>query len=153
MRTFTPSIATPCGVTRRRWRSSLSEPNWVGSGELVDVNVDIVTDSGHEHGVLKPNELESACERPYNLWNYGEVEDIVSLAVTLLSGIVHNHPFIDGNKRTALIAARALLRRNGFDLDFPNEIELGELIRDFAAGLLAEEDLEEAFERYLVSLE
>lgn len=73
--------------------------------------------------------------------------------MTLLSGIVHNHPFIDGNKRTALIAARALLRRNGFDLDFPNEIELGELIRDFAAGLLAEEDLEEAFERYLVSLE
>jgi death-on-curing protein len=72
--------------------------------------------------------------------------------VTLLSGIVQNHPFIEGNKRTALVASRALLRRNGYDIDFPDG-ELGPLIKSFAAGHLEESDLEEAFERYLVSLD
>ena len=63
----------------------------------------------------------------------------MALAVTLLSGIIQNHPFVDGNKRTALIAARALLRRNGYDIDFPDDIDLGEFIKAFAEGHLAEE--------------
>ena len=75
----------------------------------------------------------------------------MTLAVDLLSGIVHNHPFIDGNKRTALVAARALLLNNGYDIDAPDE-QLGPLIKDFAAGHLAEADVIEGFERYLVAL-
>ncbi|MXO58131.1 type II toxin-antitoxin system death-on-curing family toxin [Altererythrobacter salegens] len=118
-------------------------------GSLVDVNVDIVADTGDEHGVLKPNELESACARPYNLWNYGEEENIVVLAVSILSGIVQNHPFIDGNKRTALVAARALLINNGYDISIPDR-DLGPLILEFAAGHLEEADIIEAFEEHLI---
>lgn len=114
------------------------------------MNVDIVAESGDEHGVLKPNELESACWRPYNLWNYGEEENIVTLAVAILSGIVQNHPFIEGNKRTGLVAARGLLIRNGYDLDIPDN-DLGPLIKSFAAGHLDETDLQEAFEEHLIS--
>ena len=118
---------------------------------MIDVNVEIVTDSEDEHGVLKPNELESACDRPRNLWNYGEEENIVAMAVTILAGIVHNHPFIDGNKRTALVAARGLLARNGYDIEIDDD-ELGPLIKSFAAGHLAESDIQDAFEEHLVSL-
>jgi death-on-curing protein len=63
---------------------------------------------------------------------------------------VQNHPFVDGNKRTALVAARTLLIGNGYDIEAPDG-ELGPLIKDFAAGHLEEADVIEAFERYLVA--
>ena len=118
---------------------------------MIDVNVDIVADSDDEHGILKPNELESACWRVSFMELRRGREHIVKLAVTLLSGIVQNHPFIEGNKRTALVAARALLP-NGFDLEFSDEIEVGKMIKAFAAGHLEEADLEDAFETHLVSI-
>jgi len=73
------------------------------------------------------------------------------MAVSLLSGIIQNHPFIDGNKRTALVAARGLLVRNGYDIEIDDD-ELGPLIKSFAAGHLEESDLQDAFEEHLVSL-
>ena len=76
---------------------------------------------------------------------------MVVLAAALLAGIVQNHPFIEGNKRTALVAARALLIRNGYDIEAPDE-ELGPLIKSFAAGHLDQHDVEDAFQRYLISL-
>ncbi len=111
-----------------------------------------MADTGDEHGVLKPNELESACWRPFNLWNYGEEQNIVALAVSLLAGIVQNHPFIDGNKRTALVGARAMLINNGYDIGLNDEV-LGPLILAFAAGHLEEADLVDVLERHLIDAE
>jgi death on curing protein len=74
---------------------------------------------------------------------------MVILSVALLEGIILNHPFIDGNKRTALVAARTLLIRNGYDVEAPDD-ELGPLIKSFAAGHLDRHDVEDAFQRYLV---
>ncbi len=98
---------------------------------------------------MKPNELESAVWRPYHLWNYGEEENIVALAVSLLAGIIHNHPFIDGNKRTALVAARGLLLRNGYDLSLADDA-LGPLVKGFAAGQVEDAEVQRSFERHLI---
>lgn len=56
--------------------------------------------------------LESALERPKLAAQY-EGADLAGQAATLLWGIVRNHPFVDGNKRTALVAARAFVELNG----------------------------------------
>jgi len=62
--------------------------------------------------------LSSALARPKNLLAYGEAQpDLASLAAAYAYGIVRNHPFVDGNKRTPLVAARTFLIRNGVDLD------------------------------------
>lgn len=71
--------------------------------------------------------------------------------MSLLAGIIQNHPFIEGNKRTALVAARTLLINNGYDIEMPDE-RLGPLVKDFAAGHLEEADLVEEFENYLISV-
>jgi death-on-curing protein len=67
----------------------------------------------------------------------------------LLAGIVQNHPFLEGNKRTALVAARTLLINNGYDIGVPDQ-QLGPEIRDLAAGHLAEADLIDTLERHLI---
>jgi death-on-curing protein len=59
--------------------------------------------------------LDSALARAENLAAYGE-PDIAALAAAYGFGIVRNHPFVDGNKRAALIATELFLALNGFDL-------------------------------------
>lgn len=84
------------------------------------------------------------------MWAYGE-ENVAILAVALLGALVQNHPFEQGNKRVALIAARAFLINNGFDIGLSDD-ELGPLIVDLAAGHLAEEDVADVVEEHLVAL-
>lgn len=109
----------------------------------------MVADTGEPHAILKPNELESACARPQNLWAYEGEENVAALAVALLAGIIQNHPFQQGNKRTALVGARNFLQNAGYDIGLSDE-ELGPTIMDFVNGHLAEEDLVEVLEEALV---
>lgn len=64
--------------------------------------------------------LESALARPRNVAGY-EGADVATQAASLLWGLVRNHPFMDGNKRTALIATYAFLDLNGHTLDLTEE--------------------------------
>jgi death-on-curing protein len=64
--------------------------------------------------------LDSALARPEQLAAYGE-PDPAALAAAYALGIVRNHPFIDGNKRTGFVAAATFLLLNGFDLDAPEQ--------------------------------
>lgn len=100
---------------------------------------------------MKRNELESACARPRNLWAYEGEEDVLALAVALLAGIAHNHPFAQGNKRTALIGARNFLQNNGYDLGIEDEV-LGPAVLDLVAGHIGEEDLADILQDHLVDL-
>ena len=116
---------------------------------MIDLNFEVVADTGEPHGILKRNELESACARPRNLWAYEEEQNVVVLAVSLLAGIVQNHPFEQGNKRVALEGARAFLISNGYDIGLPDE-QLGQTIMDFVNGHLAGDDLVDVLEEHLV---
>ena len=73
------------------------------------------------------------------------------MAVALLSGVAQNHPFAQGNKRTALIGARNFLQNNGYDLDIEDEV-LGPAVLDLVAGHIDEDDLAEILEGHLVDL-
>ena len=94
-----------------------NEPVWLSVGDLVELNRDLVADTGEPHRVLKPDELESACQRPPWLWHYEGVEDIVVLAVRLLFAVAEGHAFIQGNKRTGFVAAVMFMQANGWTLD------------------------------------
>lgn len=78
-------------------------------------------------------------------WHYGEAE-IVPLAVALLLGIAKNHPFVQGNKRTALAAADAFLHLNGYELAVPDEA-LADPIIDALSGAANESTLTELIDR------
>jgi death-on-curing protein len=82
------------------------------------------------------------------MWSYGE-ENVALLAASLLAGIIHNHPFRQGNKRTALIAARGFLLANGWDVAIPDS-ELGPMVVGLAAGDVSEDQAAEAVAEHLV---
>ncbi|MEQ1938379.1 type II toxin-antitoxin system death-on-curing family toxin [Mesorhizobium sp. CN5-321] len=92
---------------------------------------------GGASGVRDIGMLESALARPLNKAAYGEVS-LFELAAAYLFGIVKNHPFVDGNKRTALAAADVFLADNGWSLEADKD-DLYQLVVLVAAGDIDEE--------------
>lgn len=93
------------------------EPLWVPFEVLVDVNRRVTSATGEPHLVLSVALLESAWAKPVNRWSYQGEDDPVRLAVALMVAVAANHPFQQGNKRTAFEGGLAFLRANGLRLD------------------------------------
>lgn len=88
-------------------------------------------------GIKDENALEASLARPLNKAAY-ENADIFELAASYLYGIVTSHPFSDGNKRTAFVAAGVFLLDNGFLIEAPKG-EAYVFVMDIAAGKIVEE--------------
>jgi death on curing protein len=123
----------------------VNEPIWV-LRSVVDAMHDAqLTEHGGASGVRDEGLLDSALARPRNLHAYGET-DLCALGAAYAFGIARNHPFVDGNKRTAFLAAYVFLRVNGLELTAD---EVGVTISMMA--LAAGETTEAAFAGWLRS--
>jgi death on curing protein len=93
----------------------MTEWIWIDAAVLYAVHEEQLTEHGGAAGVRDAGLFESALARPQNLALY-EKPDAAGLAASYGFGIARNHPFIDGNKRTAFVAAELFLDLNGFEL-------------------------------------
>ena len=106
-----------------------------------------LAEHGGSPGVRDAGALKSAMARPRNLALY-ETPDAAQLAAAYAFGIARNHPFVDGNKRTAAVVAETFLTLNGHPLT-ATDAELVVAILALAAGELSEEDLADWFREHL----
>lgn len=82
----------------------------------------LIEETGGEHGVRDLGALESALARPET--GFGTTEfypDLMTKAAVLMDGIIRNHPFVDGNKRTGIAVAALFLQLNGYGLTATND--------------------------------
>lgn len=117
----------------------MKEPNWLSEAGMRKAHAELIVEHGGADGIRDEGLLQSAVARPRNLLAYGE-PTLFALAAAYGFGIARNHPFVDGNKRAALIAIFMFLRRNGYRFTAP-EAEAVVVIRDLAAGVLTEDEL------------
>lgn len=102
-----------------------------------------ISEHGGRPGIRDEGLLLSALARPQNLAAYGDPPpDLAALAASYAFGIARNHPFIDGNKRVALVAARTFLLINGGNLEATQEEKYVTFLR-LAEGGLSEDELAE----------
>lgn len=92
----------------------MAEPFWLDRELVLLLHEDIIAETGGAAGVRDEGLLDSALARPLNRFAYESVTDIVELAATYAVAIASNHPFIDGNKRSAFMALGLFLEDNGF---------------------------------------
>jgi death-on-curing protein len=85
---------------------------WIRTDVVLAVHRRQLAEHGGAEGVRDRGLLDSALARPRHLAAYGE-PDLAELAAAYAFGIARNHPFVDGNKRTAYVVCRTLLARNG----------------------------------------
>lgn len=102
---------------------------------------------GGGDGVRDVGLFESAMARPQNLALYEE-PDVAALAAAYAFGVARNHPFIDGNKRTAAVVCETFLMLNGYRLG-ATDAELVVAILALAAGDLSEADLADWFRAHI----
>ena len=88
---------------------------WIDPAVVLAVHEEQLAEHGGAAGVRDAGLLESALARPRNLAHYGE-PDLCELAAAYAFGLARNHPFIDGNKRSAFVATELFLVVNGWQL-------------------------------------
>lgn len=129
----------------------MTEPRWLDIDIVIDFHAEQLALFGGPEGIRDRGLLESALARPINKFGYGET-DLAALAAAYGFGIARNHPFIDGNKRTALASMIVFLGLNKIDLDARQE-EVTAIILSLAAGEVTEEVLARWIANHMRSLE
>ncbi len=117
----------------------MSEPRWLTPAVIEDIHAEQLATFGGPEGLRDRGLLESALDRPRNSFAYDSA-GMPELAAAYAFGIARNHPFIDGNKRTAFAALMVFLRLNGIHFA-PPPAEATAIILDLAAGTVGEEGL------------
>ena len=90
---------------------------WLKADRVTAIHQRQISEHGGDAGVRDLGLLESALARPLNINAYDDCDDIARLAAAYAFGIVKNHPFIDGNKRTGYVVMETFLIKNGFTLN------------------------------------
>jgi len=112
---------------------------WLDSDALLAAHDEQLAEHGGASGIRDIGMFESALARPKNQAAYGE-PDAAALAAAYAFALAKNHPFIDGDKRIALVALESFLVLNGFDLK-ADDGQATLVILSVAAGSFGEEEL------------
>jgi death on curing protein len=140
---------TPSPSPKEEGTSGRTEPRWVGERSALALHDRQLAEHGGPGGLRDAGMLASALARPVNQWAYGEV-DLCALAAAYAFGIARNHPFADGNKRTAWVTARLFVRKNGIGLAFTERAAIA-TVRALAAGELSEDELADWFRAHIAA--
>ena len=119
----------------------MKEPIWIGVLETLVLHDLGLVAFGGAAGIRDHGLLESALARPRNLLAYRRKKpSLARRAAAYAFGIVKNHPFIDGNKRTALVVAFSFLEVNGIEINASEE-DAYRVFMDLARGRISEDEL------------
>jgi death-on-curing protein len=117
----------------------VSEPVWLDTSIVLDVHAEQLALFGGADGLRDAGLLESALARPVNKFAYAET-NLAALAAAYGFGIARNHPFVDGNKRTAFASIIVFLGLDGIDFDVAPEAATA-IVLAVAAGEINEDGL------------
>jgi death on curing protein len=113
-------------------------PVWIEAREALVLHERLLALHGGAAGVRDIGLLESALARPRNRFAYaGEEASVIELAAAYTAGVLGNHPFVDGNKRTGFVLGALFLELNGYDFTASEE-DAAEAVLALAAGVLDE---------------
>lgn len=105
----------------------MTEPVWIPLQIVERIHERQLQIHGGGQGVRDRGLLESALARPENAWHYDET-DICMLAALYGAGVIKNHPFVDGNKRTGFVCVELFLELNGYRLDADDDETLAAVL-------------------------
>jgi death on curing protein len=113
---------------------------WVVEGVALAIHEAQLAEHGGMPGLRDQGLFLSAMARPQNLAAYGENPDAADLAAAYAFGLARNHPFLDGNKRTAFVVMELFLNLHGWILD-ADDVECISTMESVAPGTLSESSL------------
>jgi death-on-curing protein len=115
----------------------VKEPIWIDERDALALHDRLLSLHGGASGVRDQSLLKSALARAPRMHAYAESPNIIDMAAACTAGIVRNHPFIDGNKRTGFVVGILFLEMNGYTFTASEE-DAAQAVLNLAAGTLDE---------------
>ncbi|MGA8440016.1 MAG: type II toxin-antitoxin system death-on-curing family toxin [Candidatus Sulfotelmatobacter sp.] len=115
----------------------MKEPVWIDERDGLTLHDRLLALHGGAVGLRDDGLLKSALARPQQHFAYAESPDIVDMAAAYTGGIVRNHPFVDGNKRTGFVVGVLFLELNGYRFNASEE-DAAQMVLELASGNLDE---------------
>ena len=115
----------------------MTEPFWIEERDALTLHERLLARHGGAEGLRDPTLLESALARPQQRFTYVESPDPLEMAAVYTSGVVRNHPFVDGNERTGFVVGILFLELNGYRFA-ASEQEAAQAVLELASGDLDE---------------
>ncbi|MBA4767760.1 MAG: type II toxin-antitoxin system death-on-curing family toxin [Porphyrobacter sp.] len=127
----------------------MSDWRWVSHRAALTAHAEQIAEHGGGAGIRDMGLFESAMARPQQLEAYGK-PDAAALAAAYAFGLARNHPFVDGNKRTANVVSLLFLLKNGWRVEADDADMIVAFIA-LAAGELSEDELADWFRQRVVA--
>ena len=115
----------------------MRKPVWIDERDALVLHDRLLALHGGASGLRDDGLLKSALARPQQHFAYSESADIIDMATAYTAGIVCNHPFVDGNKRTGFVVGILFLELNGYRFTASEE-DAAQAVLELAAGKLDE---------------
>jgi death-on-curing protein len=115
----------------------MKEPIWIDKRDALAIHDELLVLHGGAIGIRDETLLESALARAPQQYADAEKPEMIDMAVAYVAGIVRNHPFVDGNKRTGFVVGTLFLEMNGYEFT-AGEAEATQAVLGLAAGELSE---------------
>ncbi len=115
----------------------MRKPVWIDERDALVLHDRLLALHGGAAGLRDSGLLKSALARPQQHFAYAKVPDIIDMATAYTAGIVRNHPFVDGNKRTGFVVGILFLELNGYRFAASEE-DAAQAVLKLAAGALDE---------------
>jgi death-on-curing protein len=117
----------------------MKKPVWIDERDALALHSRLLALHGGAGGLRDSGLLQSALARPQQQHAYAKTADIIDMATAYTAGIVRNHPFLDGNKRTGFVVGILFLELNGYRF-VASEENAAQAVLKLAAGTLDEGD-------------
>ena len=129
----------------------MREPVWVLDEIVESVHSMLLAEHGGGSGIRDKALLDSALARAKQKFSYDSDVSIFDLAAAYSFGIAKNHPFVDGNKRTAFTIGTLFLEINGFKLN-ATEVDATITFENLATDIINENELSSWFKKYSIKV-
>ena len=113
------------------------DPIWIDERDVLAIHDQLLAAYGGSPGLRDEGLLQSALAQPRQHHAYAHRSDVIEMAALYTAGIVRNHPFVDGNKRTGFVAGVFFLELNGFTF-MASEEDATQAVFGLAGGTLDE---------------
>lgn len=115
----------------------MKKPLWTSEGDALALHNRVLALHGGAAGLRDRALLQSALARPQQHFSYAEASDIPGLAAIYTAGIIRNHPYVDGNKRTGFVVGILFLELSGYRFAATQE-DAAQAVLELASGKLDE---------------
>lgn len=119
----------------------MTDPVFLASQEILYIHEQEIIKAGGDPYIRNKEDVEACAEVPKASFGGEYLNDLFEMAASYIICLTIRHPFVDGNKRTALASCLTFLYLNGFEVEESYELELADLVLDFLKNEISKDEI------------